>query len=264
MNLRTASLAKRPPLALALTELPRAGLEAGLFAALLPLLALAPRGSGQPVVVLPGFLASDLSTAPLRQYLEFLGYQVHAWELGRNLGPRTIGQNGMKLLERLDRIHAETGEKVSVIGWSLGGVMARQLSRLRADKIRQVITLGSPITGGVYDNNVWPLFKPLTGQGPGSPATRKQFRESRSSPPVPSTAIYSEEDGVVTGRHCQEVAGKHAESIRVYGSHVGLGVNPMALLAMADRLAQKPGSWASFASQGNWRAWLYPSPADHR
>lgn len=133
------------------------------------------------------------------------------------------------------------------------------IAKARADKVRQVITLGSPITGGPYDNIVWPLFKPLTGQDPNSADIRQQFRASSVSPPVPSTAIFSEADGVVAGRNCQEVEGECNESIRVYGSHLGLGVNPMAWMAIADRLAQKLGHWSKFKASRNWRTKFYPS-----
>lgn len=255
----TSARAKPPSLALAITELPRAGLDAVTCAALLPMLALAPRGDGHPVLVLPGFLSNDLPTAPLREYLNLLGYKVYAWELGLNLGAKKIGNTGQKLQGRLDKIHSETGEKVSVIGWSLGGIMARQLAKARPEKVRQVITLGSPITGGPYDNRVWPLFKMLTGQDPKSQDTRDQFHESQTSPPVPSTAIFSTEDGIVYGRNCQEVEGQCNESIRVYGSHLGLAVNPMALMAIADRLSQNPGHWSSFRSSRKWFRRFFPS-----
>lgn len=228
-----------------------------MMAAFLPLLGFAPRGDGQPVLVLPGFLCNDAATAPLRRYLSHLGYQVHGWELGRNLGLRTTGSKGGKLLKRLDALHAQSGEKVSVVGWSLGGMMARQIARARPGKVRQVITLGSPIAGAPYDNNIWPLIIPATAQKP----THDHSHESQISHPVPSSAIYSEEDGVVAAQNCREVAGPCNESIRVYGSHLGLAANPMVLLAIADRLAQRQGEWKSFADSEGWKQQLYPSPS---
>ena len=135
----------RPPSAmLALTELPRALFELGSLPFAAPVLATAPRGDGHPVLVLPGFIASDTSTAVLRRYLAKLGYDAHAWELGRNLGPRAIGAEGEKLIARLRAIHDATGEKVSIVGWSLGGIMARIIARRAPDAVRQVITLGHP------------------------------------------------------------------------------------------------------------------------
>lgn len=88
-----------------------------MMAAFLPLLGFAPHGDGQPVLVLPGFLCNDATTAPLRRYLSHLGYQAHGWELNRNLGLRTTGSKGGKLLKRLDALHTQSGEKVSVVGW---------------------------------------------------------------------------------------------------------------------------------------------------
>ena len=118
----------RPPSAiLALTELPRAVAELGTLPWAAPLLWAAPRGDGHPVLVLPGFTTTDRSTGILRRYLTRMGHDVHAWELGRNLGPRAIGRQGEKLIARLEEIHGTTGKKVSLVGWSLGGILARQL-----------------------------------------------------------------------------------------------------------------------------------------
>lgn len=250
----------RPPSALlALSELPRALAELGSLPLATPLLATAPRGDGHAVLVLPGFITTDLSTGPLRRYLAQLGYDAHAWKLGRNLGPRAIGAQGEKLIERLEDIHAKTGQRVSLVGWSLGGVMARQLARRRPELIRQVITLGSPFAGDPRATNVWRTYEMLSGQRIKDKDTQEQLRESATPPPVPSTAIFSKEDGVVAWQNCREPDAQATDNIEVHGSHCGLGVNAAVLYAIADRLAQPEGAWKPFERSGLLRSLVYPS-----
>ena len=258
MTSAQTSAIKPPSLFLAITELPRALLELGSLPWASPLLSRAPKGDGHPVLVLPGFVTSDFSTRLLRRYLDRLGYDSHAWELGRNLGPKAIGAQGEKLIARLDEIHGATGQKVSVIGWSLGGTMARQLARRRPELVRQVISLGSPIVGDPRSTNVWRTYERLTGQTMKDPDTQAQLAESQLAPPVPSTAIFSKEDGVVAWRNCIEPQDLLTDNIQVHGSHCGLGVNPVVLLAIADRLAQAQGSWKPFDRSG-LKALVYPS-----
>jgi pimeloyl-ACP methyl ester carboxylesterase len=248
-----------PSLFLALTELPRALLELGSIPLASPLLATAPRGDGHPVLVLPGFVTTDRSTKLLRRFLDGLGYHTHAWRLGRNLGPKAIGDEGERLIARLDEIHAATGQKVSLVGWSLGGMMARQLSRRRPDLVRQVITLGSPIVGNPRATNAWRAYKTLTGHNIDAEDAQAQLRESELPPPVPSTAIFTKEDGVVAWQNCIEPADALTDNIQVHGSHCGLGVNPVVMAAIADRLVQKEGEWKPFDRTGMLRQWLYPS-----
>ncbi len=112
-----------------------------------PLLMRAPRGDGHPVLTLPGFLASDLSMAPMRRYLKELGYDAYAWKMGRNTGG--VSRMRAALRDRLAEIHAATGRKVSIVGWSLGGVYARDLALQAPEMVRYVVTLGSPFAGDV-------------------------------------------------------------------------------------------------------------------
>ena len=219
--------AVRPPSALlALTELPRALAELTALPFAAAALASAPRGDGHPVLVLPGFIAGDASTVVLRRYLKWLGYDAHAWELGRNLGPKAIGAEGEKLVARLRAIHEATGRKVSLVGWSLGGVMARVVARRAPDAVRQVVTLGSPFAGSPKATNVWRAYELLTGHHVEGHSAKSQLAEAASPTPVPSTAIYSRKDGVVAWRICVEQTGPEADNIEVHGSHCGLGVNP--------------------------------------
>src|SRR6185437_9639920 len=152
----------RPPnLGMMLAEV-RGILEFNASLLLSPLLMRAPRGDGHPVLALPGFLASDLSMAPLRRYLGELGYDARAWEMGRNT--RGLIQMRTGLRERLSAIHATTGRKVSLVGWSLGGIFARRLAVWAAGMGRRVITLGSPFAGDVRATNATRLYEAMSGE----------------------------------------------------------------------------------------------------
>ncbi len=249
---------KPPSMLLALSELPRAIFELGSLPWASPLLSKAPKGDGHPVLVLPGFMASDGSTALMRRFLEKRGYDAHAWKLGRNLGPKSIGTEAEHLIDLLDAVHTLTGKKVSLVGWSLGGVMARQLSRRRPDAVRQVISLGSPFAGHPKATTVWKVYERLTGHKIDDPDTLKQLEESELPPPVPSTAIFSKADGIVAWEICREPEGPQTDNIEVYGSHCGLGVNAAVLYAVADRLAQDEDDWKPFDRKGI-RGFVYPS-----
>ena len=259
LNARPTAGIKPPSALLALTELPRAIAEwSSLAVSLGTLLATAPRGDGHPVLVLPGFMTSDSSTRVLRRFLKALGYDAHTWNLGRNLGPRAIGAQGEKLVERLREVHEATGQKVSLVGWSLGGVMARLLARRAPDAIRQVVTLGSPFNGSPKSSNVWRLYELMSGSKVDGVHTQDMLAEIAARPAVPCSAIYSKADGVVAWQTCCESEDATSESIEVHGSHCGLGVNPSVLLVVADRLAQKPGQWRRFHRANLKHSWMYP------
>lgn len=253
-----ASEIRPPSLTLAAIELARATAEMSSLTLAAPLLALAPKGDGHPVLVIPGFTAGDGSTRLLRRYLKQLGYEVHGWELGRNYDHHSIGAKGERLAQRIETIHRAAGRKVTLIGWSLGGIMAREAARRNPDSIRQVISLGSPFTGDPRATNVWRFFEWATGQQINSAEMLQRALEGRTPPPVPSTAIYSKSDGIVAWQNCLEQQSEHTDNIEVYGSHVGLVVNPAVLYAVADRLAQPEDEWKPFDRRG-CRAAFYPS-----
>src|SRR5260370_9629324 len=151
----------RPPSkALMLLE-GRALHEFGAFLGALPLLSLAPRGDGHPVLVLRGLVASDLSTGPLRSFLKNRGYVTHGWGLGRNYGLREGVQHAMIGLVR--ELSDEYGGKISLIGWSLGGLYARQLAKQMPDRVRSVITLGSPFASHPKATNAWRIYEIASG-----------------------------------------------------------------------------------------------------
>jgi pimeloyl-ACP methyl ester carboxylesterase len=230
--------------------------ELGAFIGALPLLGLAPYGDGHPVLILPGLVASDTSTRPLRAFLKTRGYAVSGWRQGRNLGLRPGVQHAMvDLVHELNDTH---GRKVSLVGWSLGGLYARQLAKMMPKRVRQVITLGSPFASPPKATNAWRVYEMASGR-------RAEDEDPRfggtlaSAPPVPTTAIFSRSDGICAWQGCREQSSSMAESIEVESSHCGMGHHPAAVYAVADRLAQKEGQWAPFDRSG-WRSLIYPDP----
>jgi pimeloyl-ACP methyl ester carboxylesterase len=237
----------RPPSLLLMLAEARALFEFNTSILLSPVLMCAPRGDGHPVLALPGFLASDLSMAPMRQYLKQLGYDAYAWKMGRNLGGVASRRNALKKL--LTDIHAATGRKVSIVGWSLGGIYARDLALQVPDMVRSVITLGTPFANDVRATNATQLYEALSGE------TVEDNSELTSAIagdlPVPVTSIYSRTDGIVNWRTSLLRPSDTAENIEVHlASHIGLGVNAAALWAMADRLAQAEGEFRPFDRSG--------------
>jgi pimeloyl-ACP methyl ester carboxylesterase len=225
----------------------RAIFEYGSFIALRGLLGMLPKGDGHPVIVLPGFMAGDRSTAPLRRLLNSLGYEAHGWGLGRNVRIDLDRERAMQDL--LVRTFEQSGKKVSLIGWSLGGVFAREIAKAHPDKVRLVISLGSPISNDRNYSNARRLFEMLNGQEP-EPLREGRYRDLGEAPPVPTTSILTKTDGVVGWRGSVQAPGGQTENIVVHASHVGLGVNPAVMVAIADRLAQPEGKWRPFDNRG--------------
>jgi pimeloyl-ACP methyl ester carboxylesterase len=257
-NEARASLRLRPPGLVLLLAEARGIFELNASLLLSPFLLRAPRGDGHPVLTLPGFLASDLSMAPMRRYLAELGYNTHAWRMGRNTGG-VVRMRGA-LRDRLREVFADTGRKVSIVGWSLGGVYARDLALQAPEMVRYVVTLGSPFANDVRATNATRLYEALSGE------TVDQYSELSSAIagdlPVPTSAIYSRADGVVNWRTARLRPSATAENIEVYfASHVGLGVNPAALWAVADRLAQAEGHFHQFRRSGPFA--IAYAPPDH-
>ena len=215
--------------------------------ALRPLLRRLPRGDGHPVLLLPGFLASDLSTRPLRGFLRDLGYFAHRWNCGRNLGLDEDLE--ARMADRLAELHERHGRPVSLLGWSLGGVYARALANRFPERVRSVISLGAPFAADTKGNNSWRLYEWITDQRLDEvPAERLAL--VRETPPVPTTSIFSRTDGIAAWRCSLQEEGDLCESIEVPGSHLGLGFNPLVLYAIADRLAEQEGRWRPFFRAG--------------
>lgn len=246
----------RPPgLGLLLAEV-RGIFEFNTSLMLSPLLMRAPRGDGHPVLTLPGFLASDLSMAPMRRYLGELGYDSYAWKMGRNIGG--FSRMRARLRDRLAEIYESCGRKVSLVGWSLGGVYARDLALQAPDMVRYVVTLGSPFANDIRATNATRLYERLSGEAVGD---NSELRTAIAGDlPVPTTSIYSRTDGVVNWRTCLVRPSETAENVEVYlASHIGLGVNAAALWALADRLAQAEGEFRQFDRSGPFAIAYAPS-----
>jgi hypothetical protein len=237
--------ASRPSAGLFLTEPVRGVVDLAALLVAAPWLASAPRGDGHGVLVLPGLLASDTSTMPLRRYLGWLGYDVRGWDLGRNRGPTEEVLAG---LPRALLAHARrTGRPVSLVGWSLGGIYARELARRNTKHVRRVITLGSPfaLTDPRRQSRVHGPYQRLSDLQADS--ARLPTYEQRARPlSVPSTSVFSRLDGIVSWQACVEPETERHQNVEVRCSHLGFGVDPATLWLIADRLAVPPGQHRPF------------------
>ena len=250
MSPSTTTLA--PPSATLMLMEGRALSELSAYWLMRPWLSVTARGDGHPVLVLPGLLADDLSTYALRSFLNSHGYKAHGWKQGFNRGLR--GTLEADMLARLEALFARHGErKVSLVGWSLGGLYARQLAKLAPDKVRCVISLGSPFAGSAKSTNAWRAYEWANG----SRVDDQVPADLAEDPPVPTTSIFSRTDGICAWQGCLNADGPLSENIEVDGSHCGLGHHPAVVYAIADRLAQPEGAWKKFERRG-WRALVFP------
>jgi pimeloyl-ACP methyl ester carboxylesterase len=241
----------RAPNALMLLLEGRAPWEYAAMLAALPWLKRLPRGDGHPVIVFPGLGAADITTAPLRSFLQDLGYSAYPWKQGFNFGPRRGVLDAVR--QHVQRIAERHGEPVSLVGWSLGGLYAREIAKELPQLARCVITLGSPFAGHPRATNAWRFYEMVSGQNVLDP---KLIAQLRGTPPVPTTSIYSRTDGVVAWQCSLNDESPLAENIEVHASHIGMGMNPLAMFAIADRLRQDPAHWKRFDAQGA-RRWFY-------
>lgn len=192
------------------------------------------KGRGQPVVVYPGYLAGDRLTARLRRSLSGADYKTYGWGNGPNLGAR---ENSLtRLVPQLEQIAAATGQKATLIGWSLGGIFAREVAKLRPDLVRLVITLGSPFSGDARDNNAWRLYELLTGHRVDEPPIRI---DRASKPPVRTIAVYSDNDGIVAAHSACGLPGESDRQIAIATRHIGMVSAPEAIRAVGDILAEE-------------------------
>jgi pimeloyl-ACP methyl ester carboxylesterase len=234
----------------------RALLEVASLPGALPLLMTAPRGDGHPVLLLPGFMGSEGSLFALEMFLRNRGFAVQTWGLGRNVGFRPGHASAIE--QKIRYMHHESGRKVSLVGWSLGGVFALYGAHQAVDSVRNVVTLGSPITVDASGSAVPPLLKALyrlvahpLGSAAHSMQPRAKTMRERKPLPVPLSCLYSLSDGVVPPQEAT-TEGDDAlhENIRVWGSHTGLGFNALVLQIVADRLAQAEGQWRPYRPAG--------------
>ncbi len=232
--------------------------EFGSFYTVRPLLKRLPKGDGHPVIVLPGFLASQFSTRPMRSLLKDLGYEPYDWGLGRNL--RFNDHREAEMFAMLKRVYLRHGRKVSLVGWSLGGVFARELAKTRPEFVRQVITLGSPLSGPDSASSAKRLFERINGKP--SLEMQHRFKTLGDAPPVPTTSVYTKTDGIVDWRGSVQAKSAQTENIEIPASHLGIGVNPLAMYIIADRLRQREGEWQPFEKEGLKRHFFKSPPTD--
>ena len=244
-----------PSVLLALTEAHRAVAEIiTLNISRKRLLRMAPAGDGHPVMVLPGFMGGDGYNSAMRRFLSRLNYAVHGWGMGRNLGPRDGVLEGLQ--ERIQYLYERYDAPVSLVGHSLGGIFARELAREFPDKVRQVISLGSPFGEGRMTASIPARLFSALNPPEDLPIDQGVLHHA---PPVPTTAIYSKGDGIVNWKTTLQQNGHpHSQSVQVRGSHCGMTLNPSIWFLVAERLAVPEGQWQPFQRR-SWRNLFYPA-----
>lgn len=242
-----------PPLALALTELPRAAADAWrLVPKLRRIIREQVPGDGHPVLVLPGYGAADGSTQVLRYFLKRLGYQTFGLAAGRNVegldnriqsiddASRFRGRLVDVTIERVSKIYAETGERVSLVGWSMGGLYAFDASQQAPDLVRTVVTLGAPF-GDLRGTSVFNVMRRLSGST--VPLESQDFdgwSSKACAAKVPTHVIYSHRDGIVGREVARLPTSSLLTMVQVDSSHLSFTVNAEALAAVAEALAGSP------------------------
>jgi pimeloyl-ACP methyl ester carboxylesterase len=214
----------------------RAGAEAARLMLAMPLLRMqSQKGHGEPVLVLPGFMADDHSTFVLRQFLNSIGYKSCPWGLGINR---------KRMMDFLPKISKQTRDlcekhltKVRLIGWSRGGILAREVARDHPELVDRVITIGSPVKGGVNISSIGPLVQRETGMS-SQQLSRILSQRQQTEISVPIRAIYSKLDGVVSWKACIDDLSKNVEHFEIRGSHVGMGTNLEVFKLLPKLLAE--------------------------
>lgn len=243
-----------PPLALTLLEAPRTLAEKSKLYLSRPWLNRLPKGDGHPVMVIPGFTGGDGYNQPLIKFLQCQGYNAVGWNRGRNWGHGLLDPE--ILVNRVNQLYNQSGQSVSLIGHSLGGVYAREIAKLWPHEVRQVISIGSPIGGGrtsaSYANSLYKLLSPHNGVDDDA--------KWPEAPPVPTTAIYSRTDGIINWRIALQSNGhERTENIEVYSCHNAMTVNAAVWYIINDRLLQPRAGWQPFTRKG-LRRLLFPAP----
>lgn len=241
-----------------LAEPYRAVTEHVAFFSAIPTLGMmhAGEGKGRHVLVIPGLMADDRPTWLMRKTIDLAGYRSHGWRLGRNIGPTCEALEGIVM--RLEDLATREGGPIPIVGWSLGGLFARELATLRPHLVDRVITLGSPVNpnrkrqssgGGTYDI-LEAQHLPLDGLD--------RWRTHHTVSDQPITSIFSKSDGIVHWKSACVDDGPRAENVEVFGSHFGLGANAAAVHVVLDRLAVSVSHWQPYCAEPPI-AQLFPS-----
>lgn len=250
----------RPSLMMSLTDFGRAAVEYGHYRLnRRRILADLPKGDGHPVLFLPGFATGDWAMKGMRDTFRALGYYVHGWRCGTNTGPSDALLKDLR--RRFEDLCAKhEGKQISIVGWSLGGIYARELARAYPEKVRCVVTLGTPFGAGHHPDSVDAVVRRVfEALNPGSPfLTDQELQNQALNPPptVPTTSIYSQGDGIVHWKTCINPKTRLSENIDItpanpigaaHASHAGLTVNPVVMTILADRLkASASRPWQKF------------------
>ena len=182
-------------------------------------------------MVVPGFVANDRTTLGLQRALGEAGYRVTGWGMGLNTGVKP---------DTLDRLAGRIaafggGEKVILVGWSLGGIFAREVAKVRPDLVAKVVTMGSPFSGDPHANNVWRLYELIAGHKVDNPPIDSVLGEK---PPVPTLAIWSRRDGIVAVASARGEPGESDRQVELDCSHMGFAVSgrayPKIVAALKD------------------------------
>lgn len=193
------------------------------------------QGDGRQLLLIPGLLASEQRMEHMRTILIAAGYDVHGWGMGRNFGPRPDSLE--RIDSRVEEIRREKGGKVTLIGWSLGGLFAREYAKRAQDKVAGVITMGTPFSGDPRANHAWRLYQLVSG----FPVDRPPFVcEREAKPPVPTIALWSQRDGVILPECARGRAGERDRAIEVDCTHMGFAASPEGIAAVGKALALMP------------------------
>jgi pimeloyl-ACP methyl ester carboxylesterase len=183
-------------------------------------------GGGRPVLGIPGFLASDHSMRGLYAALDANNFDPHGWEQGRNFG--VAAETMPRLIDRLDEVHALTGRRVALAGWSIGGVIAREMAKCRPGKVERVVTLGSPFSGDLRANRIWWLYEWVAGHKVDAPPYACAPHEK---PPVKTIALWSRRDGVIAPACARGGHGEADHVVEIDSSHIRMTSDRSALRA---------------------------------
>ena len=206
-----------------------------------------PSGDGHAVVIFPGLASDHQAIAPLKTLCQDLGYAAFDWGRGWNSGPQGNLNHWLDgLADDVEGMTRSHDAPISLVGWSLGGIYAREVAKRLPARARQVITIGTPFAGSPDHTHAKWVYRLLNGQKP--PVTKALARRLAAPPGVPTTSIFSRSDGIVPWQACVQQGGRqHVENIEVKGSHCGLGWNSEVFRVVADRLRQPHGGWQPMA-----------------